>query len=233
VGWAYSQTSGRYCRADVIDIVLDRITDVVNDEILAFIGSMEMHYLDWCNRLGLNGLKGLYLALKKRDKVVRYDFPIEEVIEEAKRLGMTECKKDKETGSTKMYSVHSDEIKDWEHNFDKKKKITSALRRPLPNGQGNEIGMSCNIRALRHVVQLRTGAGAEWEIRYVYNQIYDIVKERFPTVFYKARTRVVEGLREVYGMRMQPFEITAGDPNALQFWEASQMESELARRKTA
>ena len=35
-------------------------------------------------------------------------------------------------------------------NFDKKKKVTSAIRRIAPNGQSNEIGFSMNVRSLRH-----------------------------------------------------------------------------------
>ena len=88
----------------------------------------------------------------------------------------------------------------------KKKKITSALRRLLPNGQSNEIGFSCNLRTLRHIVQLRTSRYAEWEIRLVFNQIYSLVKEKYPLVFYKAKEEKVDGSLEVSGMKLQPWE---------------------------
>lgn len=95
-----------------------------------------------------------------------------------------------------------DEMKD----FALKKKITSALRRVLPNGQSNEIGFSVNLRALRHVVQMRTSRHAEWEIRDVFGQVYRLTRERYPLLFHGAVETMVDGLVEVSGMRMQPYE---------------------------
>jgi thymidylate synthase (FAD) len=87
-------------------------------------------------------------------------------------------------------------------DFTTKKKITSALRRLLPNGQTNEIGFSVNIRALRHTVQFRTSRHAEWEIRYIFNQIYKIVKNKYPLIFYDAYEEIIDDLLEVSGMNM-------------------------------
>lgn len=95
-----------------------------------------------------------------------------------------------------------DEMKD----FSRKKKVTSALRRFLPNGQSNEIGFSVNLRSLRHTVQVRTSRHAEWEIREVFGQVYQLVKEKFPLVFYGAEANLVDGLLEVTGMKMQPYD---------------------------
>lgn len=90
-------------------------------------------------------------------------------------------------------------------DFTQKKKITSALRRVMPNGQSNEIGWSINLRALRHVIQMRTGRHAEWEIRLVFGQVYELVKKRYPLIFHDAVTEVVEDLIEVSGMKTQPY----------------------------
>ena len=90
--------------------------------------------------------------------------------------------------------------------FTLKKKITSALRRLLPNGQSNEIGFSVNLRSLRHIVQVRTARFAEWEIRVVFEQIYKLVKEKFPLIFHGAKEEVIEGITEVSGMKLQPWE---------------------------
>lgn len=90
-------------------------------------------------------------------------------------------------------------------DFARKKKITSALRRLLPNGQSNEIGFSLNLRSLRHVVQARTSRHAEWEIRLVFGQVYRAVRERFPLVFHGAKEEVIDDLVEVSGMKMQPY----------------------------
>lgn len=68
--------------------------------------------------------------------------------------------------------------------FDVKKKLTSAIRRIMPNGQGNEIGFSTNIRNLRHTLVMRTSVHAEWEIRSVFNQIAAIVEGRWPLMLY-------------------------------------------------
>lgn len=227
VGWGYSQTSGRYCRADCLDLVLDPLTKPVNDEIMVAMSALEVEYKHWCDRMGLNGLQGIAseLAVQASPGVWKTP-PREELIEEAKRLGMKEAGKNPDTGEVPMYAGQPD----WEHDFNTKKLITSALRRPLPNGQGNEIGMSVNIRALRQTVQLRTAAGAEWEIRNIYNQIYDLVKPKFPSIFYRAKTRERGGQREIYGMKTQPFEILPGDPRALEFWEVDALQAEIARR---
>ncbi len=91
-------------------------------------------------------------------------------------------------------------------DFDRKKKLTSALRRVLPNGQSNEMGFSANIRTLRHLLMLRTHRSAEWEIRVVFGDVFELVRHKFPMMFYDARTRVIDGTAEVYGMRIQPYE---------------------------
>lgn len=93
-----------------------------------------------------------------------------------------------------------------EKDFNIKKQKTSALRRFLPNGQSNEIGFSCNLRAIRHLVQIRTSEFAEWEIRKIFNQVYQLVKEKIPLLFCDAKEREVKGLLEVYGMKQQPYD---------------------------
>jgi thymidylate synthase (FAD) len=90
-------------------------------------------------------------------------------------------------------------------DFALKKQVTSALRRLLPNGQGNEIGFSINLRALRHVVQLRTSRHAEWEIRTIFGQVYRLVKDKHPLLFHGAAETLVGGLTEVSGMKTQPY----------------------------
>lgn len=87
-----------------------------------------------------------------------------------------------------------------------KKKVTSALRRILPNGQTNEIAWSCNIRSLRHLIMIRTSRHAEWEIRFVFNQVYNIIKQRYPLMLWGAGEEDFGGLLEITGMRTQPYE---------------------------
>lgn len=94
-----------------------------------------------------------------------------------------------------------------EMSMDEKKKITSAMRRIMPNGQSNEIGFSVNLRALRHFVMVRTSRHAEWEIRNVAEQVYDLVKGKFPLVFYGAKEEIIKGVKEITGMKLQPYEV--------------------------
>ena len=81
-------------------------------------------------------------------------------------------------------------------DFATKKKITSAIRRIAPNGQANEIGWSANLRTLRHLIELRTSRHAEWEIRLIFNQVADIVKDKWPMLLHGAETEVIDGFVE-------------------------------------
>lgn len=208
VGWAYSQTSGRYCRLDSIDLVWSSLLDPVKDEWLEHLRKTEdLVYMTECK-----------LGLRKPNPAKPTDDP-------RRGLAFSPTLTPEEIAEYRW-------VPDDSFNFDKRKAITSAIRRIAPNGQANEIGMSCNIRALRHVVQLRTARFAETEIRDVYAQIYDLVKAEFPTIFYKARTRMFDGIREVFGMKTQPYEIEAGDPKALEFWSTESLRTEMARRET-
>lgn len=86
-----------------------------------------------------------------------------------------------------------------------KKKLTSALRRLLPNGQANEIGWSMNIRSLRHTLMMRTSRHAEWEIRTVFEQVYNLIKAKFPLMVDGATEEVVDGIVEITGLNTQPY----------------------------
>jgi thymidylate synthase (FAD) len=84
-----------------------------------------------------------------------------------------------------------------EKSFGRKKKLTSAMRRMLPNGQANELGFSLNLRSLRHLIELRTSEHAEWEIRLIFNQVYELVKKKYPAMFMDAKTELKENLLEI------------------------------------
>jgi len=68
-------------------------------------------------------------------------------------------------------------------SFDKKKELTSAFRRIHPAGAANNILWSTNMRALRHIIQLRCSEHAEVEIRIMFRQIADFMKINFPSIF--------------------------------------------------
>lgn len=67
--------------------------------------------------------------------------------------------------------------------FTVKKKITSALRRLAPSGHTTNIMMTCNQRAWRHILALRTSPAAEEELWPVMYQIGSHLKRIHPLVY--------------------------------------------------
>ena len=155
------------------------------------------------------------------------DIVFDPILEPIRNLCLEKQKYDEEWYKKAVESIGLPSLK----NFSQKKKITSALRRFAPNGQGNEIAFSVNLRSLRHTVLMRTGRSAEWEIRKVFEQIYLLLKNKYPTIFHGAKEEVIEGIIEVTGMRMQPYEKTA--EVLLSELTDGQLEEELARRQAS
>lgn len=69
-------------------------------------------------------------------------------------------------------------------NFDVKKRITSALRRIIPDGMATSIVWTANHRTIRHVIAMRTAEAAEVEIRFVFDKVARMMKERFPLIYH-------------------------------------------------
>lgn len=80
--------------------------------------------------------------------------------------------------------------------FHIKKKYTSAARRVAPDGVATNVGWSCNMRSLRHIIEDRTDPGAEEEIRYVFGKIAEIALKKWPNLFFDYKSEVVEGLAQ-------------------------------------
>jgi thymidylate synthase (FAD) len=73
---------------------------------------------------------------------------------------------------------------DWDKmNFDAKKRITSGLRRVMPDGMATSIIWTANHRTIRHVIAMRTAESAEVEIRYVFDKVARLMKRRFPLIY--------------------------------------------------
>lgn len=68
-------------------------------------------------------------------------------------------------------------------NFAYKKKMTSCLRRIIPMGIATGGVWTGNLRALRHVIALRTEPAAEEEIFYVFSRIAEIMLQAENFVF--------------------------------------------------
>lgn len=188
----WSQTSGRYVRLDAVDIVWDDILSGCEDLGTHLLGTVEdTVYLMECR-------KGLRMPPPGTDcKASEYVYwrsmaPKDELGPEAQQEWQDKCRATKWVPNDKM-------------PFDIKKKITSAIRRFAVNGQVNEILWSINLRALRHALQMRTNRHAEYEIRLVFGQVFDIVRKKFAVAFSDAKVEIVNGLPEVTGMRTQPY----------------------------
>ena len=70
-----------------------------------------------------------------------------------------------------------------ESTFHAKKVLTSAFRRGIGMGIATGGVWSLNLRALRHVIALRTDAGAEEEIVHVFKKVGKIMIARVPELF--------------------------------------------------
>lgn len=68
-------------------------------------------------------------------------------------------------------------------DFKQKKAITSAIRRIAPVGWSNHILLSANHRALRGIIEQRTSQAAEVEIRTVFGEVAERMKNEFPNMY--------------------------------------------------
>jgi len=67
--------------------------------------------------------------------------------------------------------------------FDLKKRLTSAFRRIIGNGQANHIVVTANHRAWRHMIEMRTDPHAEEEIRVIMSDVAQQLKDKFTTIY--------------------------------------------------
>lgn len=68
-------------------------------------------------------------------------------------------------------------------DFGLKKRLTSAFRRLIGNGQANHLVMTGNHRAWRHIIEMRTSVHAEEEIRVIMSDVAKQLKAKFPTIY--------------------------------------------------
>lgn len=81
-------------------------------------------------------------------------------------------------------------------NFTEKKTLTSAIRRIAPNGMANDIGVSMNLRSVRNILQARTNAGAEEEIRLAFGQVADLMQQHCPLILHGATVTEAGGIKQ-------------------------------------
>jgi len=67
--------------------------------------------------------------------------------------------------------------------FEQKKRLTSALRRILPDGIATSIVWTGNHRTIRWVIEMRTDPSAEVEIRKVFGKVAEICIRDYPLLY--------------------------------------------------
>lgn len=66
--------------------------------------------------------------------------------------------------------------------FSEKKHMTSFMRRFAPDGVATGMLCTINIRAMRHIIYMRTALGAEEEIRLVFDDVAKIAQQVTPNL---------------------------------------------------
>jgi thymidylate synthase (FAD) len=73
---------------------------------------------------------------------------------------------------------------DWDKmTFEQKKRVTSALRRILPDGIATNLIWTANHRTIRWVIEMRTHPSAEVEIRKVFGKVAEICMKDYPLLY--------------------------------------------------
>jgi thymidylate synthase (FAD) len=73
---------------------------------------------------------------------------------------------------------------DWDKmSFEQKKRVTSALRRILPDGIATNLIWTANHRTIRWVIEMRTDPSAEVEIRKVFGKVAEICIKDYPLLY--------------------------------------------------
>lgn len=98
------------------------------------------------------------------------------------RETLTAMFKHDELGMAIFADIWKDELSP-ESTFHKKKVLTSAFRRGIGMGVATGGVWTLNLRALRHVIALRTDAGAEEEIVHIFKKVGKIMINKVPEVF--------------------------------------------------
>lgn len=79
----------------------------------------------------------------------------------------------------------------------RRKALTSMMRRIAPIGLATTIGFTANIRALRHIIEMRSSRHAEIEIRLVANELASLLKFEVPFLLQDMEeSELVDGIPE-------------------------------------
>ncbi len=90
----------------------------------------------------------------------------------------------KNSEAKKIFTDFMDTAKKTYHKLRDLKIKKEDARFVLPNATESEIVISANLREWRHIFELRGDPTAQWEIRKIIIEIYKILKEKTPSVFF-------------------------------------------------
>lgn len=93
-----------------------------------------------------------------------------------------EAFKDAEKHYAELLDIWKDELSP-ESKFHLKKQITSMMRRVVPMGIATGGMWTGNLRAIRHILTMRTTTSAEEEIAFVFSNVMERIAEKEPTIF--------------------------------------------------
>lgn len=82
-------------------------------------------------------------------------------------------------------------------SFTMKKKLTTAMRRLVPDGIATTLCVTGNHRSWRWLIELRTSRHNDEEIRVIFAEVFKQQVERYPQLYFDAEVKSVEGLDEV------------------------------------
>ena len=78
-----------------------------------------------------------------------------------------------------------------------KKRATTAMRRLVPDGIATMLGMTCNHRTWRWLIERRTSRDNDEEIRIVFWDVFRQQAARYKNLYHDATVTIEEGLEEV------------------------------------
>lgn len=89
--------------------------------------------------------------------------------------------------SRKLYTELTDGLEamysDLENPTDRRKKARQAARSVLPNATETVMYFGANIRALRHLIEMRAHPAADLEIRELFVMVFEIMRNHAPAAF--------------------------------------------------
>lgn len=155
-GMAFSQESQRFVRLDSFQIFIPDISAALED---------------------------LYWTVHAKDK------PVKEATEYEKEW-ITEATIELLTAADEIAKNVQHRLKTLIHrlgiddaDFSIKKRITSFLRRMVPGGVTTNIGVTGNLRAWRHIINMRTAPGAEKEAIDIMDVLAAELEQYYPNFF--------------------------------------------------